>query len=345
TPLRGCRGAACRTTPGGRGWAGPQRRVRAAGGRVGAAGRAPGPGGQGRLRRRRRRHPAQRPVRHAGAVGGPPDQVRPRAVPVPGGPDPPCRLHPGRRSVRLLSRRGRDHRPRHSPQPWRPARLGERRGGLRPLQPPQGGPYAHRARVAAAHGAPGPARPRVAGAGPPHPGPAVGGVPQLRLTAPDRPQPWPDGVPRAGVRHRDLSRPPPLPRLLTCAARPTTARQDPEVSRLTAQVTGGTGTAGRELVRRLRDRGTQVRVLSRRPSSQPGHCQGDLDTGQGLAAAVAGVDVIAHCATAADYRRRWRDTQGTRRLLAALGDARPHLVYLSIVGVDRIPLRYYADKL
>ncbi|HLV57529.1 MAG TPA: SDR family oxidoreductase [Natronosporangium sp.] len=110
-------------------------------------------------------------------------------------------------------------------------------------------------------------------------------------------------------------------------------------------VTGGTGTAGRELVRRLRDRGTQVRVLSRRPSSQPGHCQGDLDTGQGLAAAVAGVDVIAHCATAADYRRRWRDTQGTRRLLAALGDARPHLVYLSIVGVDRIPFRYYEDKL
>jgi hypothetical protein len=36
----------------------------------------------------------------------------------------------------------------------------------------------------------------------------------------------------------------------------------------------------------------------------PGFGQGDLETGEGLAAAVEGVDVIAHCASAADYGRR-----------------------------------------
>jgi nucleoside-diphosphate-sugar epimerase len=61
-------------------------------------------------------------------------------------------------------------------------------------------------------------------------------------------------------------------------------------------VTGGTGVLGRELVRRLQ-RQVDVRVLSRRPSPEPGFVQGDLETGEGLAAAVAGVDVIVHCAS------------------------------------------------
>jgi uncharacterized protein YbjT (DUF2867 family) len=109
-------------------------------------------------------------------------------------------------------------------------------------------------------------------------------------------------------------------------------------------VTGGTGVLGSELVRRLRGR-AEVRVLSRRPADRPGFVRGDLDTGEGLAAAVDGMDVIAHCATSADYLRPRRDVEGTRRLLATAGPARPHLLYISIVGVDRIPFGYYRAKL
>jgi uncharacterized protein YbjT (DUF2867 family) len=109
-------------------------------------------------------------------------------------------------------------------------------------------------------------------------------------------------------------------------------------------VTGGTGVLGRELVQRLHDR-SDVRVLSRRPSDEPGFVRGDLDTGDGLAAAVEGVDVIAHCATSADYRRPQRDVEGTRRLVEAVGGGRPHVVYISIVGVDQVPFGYYRAKL
>ncbi|MFG1710747.1 SDR family oxidoreductase [Nonomuraea sp. M3C6] len=109
-------------------------------------------------------------------------------------------------------------------------------------------------------------------------------------------------------------------------------------------VTGGTGVLGRELVRRLDGR-AEVRVLSRRRPEGSGFVRGDLETGEGLAAAVDGVDVIAHCASAADYRRPQRDVAQTQGLLDALGDARPHLVYVSIVGVDRVPFGFFRAKL
>jgi uncharacterized protein YbjT (DUF2867 family) len=109
-------------------------------------------------------------------------------------------------------------------------------------------------------------------------------------------------------------------------------------------VTGGTGVLGRKLVRSLSGR-AEVTVLSRRPNLGPRFVKGDLDTGEGLEAAVKGVDVIAHCASATDYRRPQRDVEGTRRLLEAVGGGRPHIVYISIVGVDRVPLGYYQAKL
>lgn len=109
-------------------------------------------------------------------------------------------------------------------------------------------------------------------------------------------------------------------------------------------VTGGTGVLGRALVQRLVDR-SEVRVLSRQPPRGPGFVQGDLETGEGLADAVDGVDVIAHCASAADYPRPQRDVAQTRRLVDALGDARPHLVYVSIVGVDRVSFGFFRAKL
>jgi uncharacterized protein YbjT (DUF2867 family) len=109
-------------------------------------------------------------------------------------------------------------------------------------------------------------------------------------------------------------------------------------------VTGGTGVLGRELVSRLRAR-AQVRILSRRAPRAPGFVFGDLETGYGLAPALDGVDAIAHCASAADYLRPNRDVIQTRRLLDALAGARPHLVYISIVGVDRLGWGFFRAKL
>lgn len=112
-------------------------------------------------------------------------------------------------------------------------------------------------------------------------------------------------------------------------------------------VTGGSGTLGHVVVRHLLDAGAAVRVLSRRhrPDS-PGGAQwvtGDLCTGAGLERAVRGASAIVHCAT--DVRRPHRDIEGTRNLLEATRAAgSAHLVYVSIVGVDRVPLPYYRTK-
>jgi uncharacterized protein YbjT (DUF2867 family) len=105
-------------------------------------------------------------------------------------------------------------------------------------------------------------------------------------------------------------------------------------------VTGGTGRLGGALVAQLRAAGPDVRVLSRRPGEQ--RVVGDLDTGAGLGEALRGVEVVVHAASRAGH-----DVAGTQRLLDAAGRAgvRPHLVYVSIVGVDRVPMPYYREKL
>jgi uncharacterized protein YbjT (DUF2867 family) len=99
-------------------------------------------------------------------------------------------------------------------------------------------------------------------------------------------------------------------------------------------VTGGTGTLGRLVVDRLRAAGHGVRVLSRQAHDGPGFVVSDLATGDGIDAALAGVEVIVHCAGSAKG-----DEAKARTLVAAASraGARPHVVNISVVGADRIP--------
>ncbi|HET6743443.1 MAG TPA: NAD(P)H-binding protein [Kribbella sp.] len=103
-------------------------------------------------------------------------------------------------------------------------------------------------------------------------------------------------------------------------------------------VTGGTGTLGRPTVARLRAGDHQVRVLSRKPG--PDRVVADLSTGDGLAAAVDGADIVVHLATSGGRA----DVAQTRNLLAAAAGLR-HLIVMSIAGIDRVPLSYYRSKL
>jgi uncharacterized protein YbjT (DUF2867 family) len=109
-------------------------------------------------------------------------------------------------------------------------------------------------------------------------------------------------------------------------------------------VTGGTGRLGRLVVERLADGGHRVRQMSRRGTG-PGGVRGDLATGRDLPAALSGAEVVVHTASDArgDY---WEaDVAGTRRLVQAVDrDRLRHLVFVSIVGVDRIPYGYYHAK-
>ena len=109
-------------------------------------------------------------------------------------------------------------------------------------------------------------------------------------------------------------------------------------------VTGGTGTLGQHVVARLREAGCYIRVLSRHSHSGRDGIQfltGNLATGEGLQPAVDGVATIVHCASSPKG-----DAGATRNLVrAAASSGAPHLVYISIVGVDGLAFGYYRSKL
>jgi uncharacterized protein YbjT (DUF2867 family) len=109
-------------------------------------------------------------------------------------------------------------------------------------------------------------------------------------------------------------------------------------------VTGGTGTLGRLVVRRLRDAGCDVRVLTRRASAARDGIHfltGDLATGEGIEAAVESVATIVHCAGSSKG-----DADLTRNLVrvASSRPEPPRLVYISVVGADRIPVVGRVDR-
>jgi uncharacterized protein YbjT (DUF2867 family) len=67
---------------------------------------------------------------------------------------------------------------------------------------------------------------------------------------------------------------------------------------------------------------------------------GDLATSEGIEAAVEGVETIVHCAGSAKG-----DEDKTRNLVrAASGAGAQHLVYISVVGAERIPVVSGIDR-
>ena len=95
----------------------------------------------------------------------------------------------------------------------------------------------------------------------------------------------------------------------------------------------------------LQGAGHTVRQMSRRGTG-PGGVRGDLATGLDLGAALGGAEIVVHAATGYPGGDPWQvDVAGTRRLVQAVDrDRLRHLVYISIVGVDRIPFGYYRAK-
>ncbi len=114
-------------------------------------------------------------------------------------------------------------------------------------------------------------------------------------------------------------------------------------------VTGGTGNVGRHVVAALGGLpGVVARVLSRRERTADAPpraewARADLAVGN-LAPAAAGIDAVIHLAS--EKGNGEADVAGTARLVAAATAAGVrHLVCISIVGCDRIPLPFYASKL
>src|SRR5262245_47773735 len=108
-------------------------------------------------------------------------------------------------------------------------------------------------------------------------------------------------------------------------------------------VTGGTGTLGRLVVARLRDSGHDVRVLSRHGHEGGdgiAYVTGDLAKGDGIAAATDGAEIIIHCAGSS----KGDDDKARHLVQAASPAATRHLVNISVVGADRVPMVGRTDR-
>ncbi|AKG42805.1 NmrA family transcriptional regulator [Streptomyces xiamenensis] len=116
-------------------------------------------------------------------------------------------------------------------------------------------------------------------------------------------------------------------------------------------VTGGTGTLGQHVVPLLRQAGHPVRVLSRRPrptgdgrDGEDGgltYVTGNLLENEGVEAAVAGATTVVHLAGGPKG-----DDEATRNLVrAATEEGVRHLVLISVIGANRVPIGYHRMKL
>src|SRR6266702_3086900 len=109
-------------------------------------------------------------------------------------------------------------------------------------------------------------------------------------------------------------------------------------------VTGGTGTLGRQVVPRLRDAGHDVRVFSRHAREAADgveYITGDLLEDRGIDAAVNGVQTIVHLAGS----QKGDDLATANLVTAASRAGKPHVVFISVIGADRIPVLSGIDRM
>jgi uncharacterized protein YbjT (DUF2867 family) len=109
-------------------------------------------------------------------------------------------------------------------------------------------------------------------------------------------------------------------------------------------VTGGTGTLGSLVVPRLRGAGCDVRVFSRSSHEDRTGVEfvsGDLATGNGLDAALAGVETVVHLGGSA----KGDDKKAKHLARAAKSAGVSHIVYISVVGADDIPMDGMVDRM
>ncbi|MFD1768759.1 SDR family oxidoreductase [Sphingobacterium suaedae] len=113
-------------------------------------------------------------------------------------------------------------------------------------------------------------------------------------------------------------------------------------------ITGGTGALGRLIASRIDRHDKEIAILtSRTDTVDLDHVtvyHGDLARGTGLADAIHGSQTIIHCASnPRDFQSV--DIEGTMKLLAAIPTGeKPHIIYISMVGVDQSTYPYYQAK-
>ncbi len=111
-------------------------------------------------------------------------------------------------------------------------------------------------------------------------------------------------------------------------------------------VTGSTGQLGSALLNQLKDSDNQVKITSRRKPEGISHFEwvySDLLSGEGLDEAVRDIDIIIHAATSPIKNSKNIEVIGLGNFLSKLKHIK-HFIYPSIVGIEKIPWKYYKLK-
>jgi uncharacterized protein YbjT (DUF2867 family) len=110
-------------------------------------------------------------------------------------------------------------------------------------------------------------------------------------------------------------------------------------------VTGSTGCLGRAVCKGLQKQGLDYSIATRRKDdgNHPSLYL-NLDNGYGIREAVKDRRVILHLAS--DKKHPDNDVRGIQAILKEMKKSRSkaHLIYISIVGVDQVPMRYFKQK-
>jgi uncharacterized protein YbjT (DUF2867 family) len=108
-------------------------------------------------------------------------------------------------------------------------------------------------------------------------------------------------------------------------------------------LTGGTGTLGRLVLTRLLRAGNRARILSRNDHENEEafeYARGDLATGHGVGNAIAGCEIVIHCAGSA----KGDDQKAKNLVKAARLEGVRHIVFISVVGADKVPISSAIDR-
>ncbi len=112
-------------------------------------------------------------------------------------------------------------------------------------------------------------------------------------------------------------------------------------------VTGGTGRLGK-LFSEVLIKNNIIHTLTSRtqPPGVSNWMPMDIGNGKGIPEALKGKKILVHLASGTKKFDKNIDVNGTQRLLdAAKANGIEHFIYISIVGIDRVPVGYYKYKL
>ena len=112
-------------------------------------------------------------------------------------------------------------------------------------------------------------------------------------------------------------------------------------------ITGATGLLGKSLLKKIDLENFEIIVCSRK---KPNNLSTDylwksFNLEQPLAIDLSGVDIIFHLASSTQNYSYQTDVNGTSKLLEiAKKHQVKHFIYISIVGVDQLPVKYFKIK-